>query len=78
MDRSSIRCAQIWAPKDIGEAADAVSTVVNSPSGFSDRASKVPFFEKEVVEEDLSQDQRDLTSRDARGHSALLRIQELC
>lgn len=55
-----------------------VSSVVESFPDFPYTDSNVPIVEDEVVEEDSPWDLRDLTFKDYRGPSALLRIQEYC
>lgn len=53
----------------LAEAADAVSTVVNSSFRFPDAAYEVLIVEKESVEEDLSRNLRNFMSKKDRGHS---------
>lgn len=54
MGRSGIRCVQVWAPKEICGAADAVGSIVDSFADVLDLAFDVPIVENEIAEEDFS------------------------
>lgn len=63
--------------KTLAEAAHADSLVVDLSADFPDTSSDDPIVEEEIVEEDSTSDQRDLTSKNHRGLSASQRTQEL-